>query len=69
MKTYCEGSKCSKRNKCVLHQRELNIWYEDIDWSTYGGGRYWNDSDGTPHCETWTDCGDEGNFKNFIEIK
>ena len=69
MKTYCEGSQCSKRDKCALHYMEENKMYEYIDWSTYGSGRYWNDPDGTPHCEIEARCGDEGNFKCFVEVK
>ena len=65
MKTYCEGSRCSKRNTCALHYMEENKVYEYIDWSNYGGGRYWTDENGEPHCETWANCGDEGNFKNY----
>ena len=68
METYCEGSHCNKRDRCKLHHTELNKVYEYIDWSIHGGGRYWNDPDGTPHCETWTDCGIDGNHKMFIEV-
>lgn len=33
--TYCEGSRCKKRDKCALHCVEPGE-YEYIDWSTYG---------------------------------
>jgi hypothetical protein len=66
MSTYCEGANCSKHDKCALHCVAPGT-YEYIDWSTYGSGRYWNDPDGTPHCEVDYSCGDLGNFKYFKE--
>ena len=67
MSTYCEGTSCSKRDKCALHCVAPGA-YEYLDWSTYGSGRYWNDPDGTPHCEVDHSCGDLGNFKHFKEL-
>ena len=69
MGTYCEGTQCSKRTECALHYCEENKVYEYIDFSTQGSGRYWNDPDGTPHCEIENWCGDEGYFKYFEERK
>ena len=65
--TYCEGVNCSKRDKCTLHCVPPGD-YEYIDWSTHGGGHAWSDADGNSHVETWTDCGDAGKFKKFINI-
>ena len=67
MSTYCEGSNCSKRDACKLHNPGEGT-HEYIDWSTYGSGRCWNDSDGTTHCEVDHSCGDQGQFKNFVPI-
>ena len=64
MNVYCEGSHCKKRDKCALHCVEPGE-YEFIDWSTYGSGQYWNDSDGTPRCKVEHSCGDNGDYKNF----
>ena len=65
--TYCEGSQCKKRDKCALHCVESGD-YEYIDWSNYGGGRAWSDEEGT-HIETWCDCGDNGEYKKFVEVQ
>lgn len=68
MKTYCEGSNCTKLNTCAKHQvKNMEICYEYIDWSTYGGGRYWTDAEGNSHCETWTGCGSAGDYKLYEE--
>ena len=67
MKSYCEGTNCSRRDKCAVHPIEENKIYACLDWSTYGSGRYWNDPDGTPHCEVEHSCGDLGDFKHFID--
>ena len=68
MKTYCEGTDCKKRDTCAKHRVVENEWYEYIDWSTYGGGNYWTDSEGKSYCETWFDCGDNGNYKLYTEV-
>ena len=69
MKTYCEGTNCKKRATCAKHQvKDTETWYEYIDWSTYGGGHCWTDAEGNSHCETWTDCGDAGDYKLYEEI-
>lgn len=68
MNTYCEGSHCSRRDKCKLHSPGEGT-HEYIDWSTYGSGSYWNDPDGTPRCEVDYSCGDLGNFKHFEPIE
>ena len=65
--TYCEGSQCKKRDKCALHCVDPG-GYGYIDWSTYGSGHYWNDPDGTPHCEVDHSCGDNGDYKKFVEV-
>lgn len=68
MKTYCEGSHCKKRNTCIKHQiKNTEALYEYIDWSTHGGGQCWRDGEGKNHCETWFDCGDDGNYKLYTE--
>ena len=68
MKTYCEGLNCLKRDTCAKHQVTSGDWCEYIDWSNYGGGHYWVDEDGKAHCKTWTDCGDAGNYKLYMEF-
>ena len=68
MSTYCEGSHCSKRDTCKLHNPGEGT-HNYIDWSTYGSGSCWNDSDGTPHCEVDYSCGDKGDFKKFIPVR
>lgn len=67
MKTYCEGTNCAKRHTCAKHHAVEDEWYEYIDWSTYGGGHCWTDAEGNSHCETWTDCGDAGDYKLYKE--
>ena len=68
MKTYCEGTNCAKRHTCAKHRTVEDEWYEYIDWSTYGGGHYCTDAEGNSHCETWTDCGDDGNYKLYERV-
>lgn len=68
MKTYCEGVNCKKRDTCLKHHvKDTKSVYEYIDWSNYGGGHLWADAEGNSHCETWTDCGDDGNYKLYEE--
>ena len=67
MKTYCEGTHCKKRDTCAKHHMAPDEWYEYIDLSKHGGGRYWQDSEGNNYCETWFDCSDEGNYKLYEE--
>lgn len=69
MKIYCEGSHCARKSNCALHCTKSEGWSEYIDWSTQGGGHCWTDSSGHSHIETWAECGDEGNFKKFIEVE
>ena len=69
MKIYCEGTNCKKRDTCAKHQAEENVWYEYIDWSTYGGGHYWTDAEGNNHSETWWNCGDNGNYKLYERVE
>ena len=69
MKTYCEGTNCKKRDTCAKHHMEPDKWYGYIDWSKHGGGSYWQDNEGNNHCETWFDCGDDGNYKLYEEVK
>ena len=68
MKTYCEGSNCKKRDTCAKHRVGSDEWYEYIDWSKHGGGNYYTDSEGKRHCETWFDCGDNGNYNLYTEV-
>ena len=67
MSTYCEGSDCSKRDNCKLHNPSEGT-HEYIDWSTYGSGRFWQDKDGKHHSEIEHSCGDQGQFKKFISV-
>ena len=68
MKNYCEGTKCKKRNTCAKHHTVEDRLCDCIDWSNYGGGHYWVDSDGEAHYKTWVDCGDDGNYKLYEEL-
>lgn len=68
MKTYCEGINCKKRDTCSMHRVVKDEWYEYIDWSMYGGGHFYIDEVGNSHCETWADCGDDGNYKLYQEL-
>lgn len=68
MTTYCEGSRCEKKDKCALHCVGPGDYYY-IDWSVYGGGHCWADEEGKSHIETWIDCGIDGNYKNFVPLK
>ena len=68
MSVYCEGSRCKKRDQCALHCVGPGE-YEYIDWSIYGSGQYWNDSDGTPRCKVEHSCGDDGEYKKFVEVQ
>ena len=67
MSTYCEGSQCKKRDKCALHCVEPGD-YEYLDWSTYGSGHVWIDETGF-HVETQFNCGDNGDYKKFVEVQ
>lgn len=68
MSTYCEGSDCSKRDKCALHNPGEGT-HEYIDWSTYGSGRFWQDKDGKRYSEIEHSCGDKGDFKKFVPVR
>ena len=68
MKTYCKGSNCKRRDTCAKHNITDESWYEYIDWSEYGGVHFWQDGEGNNHYETWTDCGDDGNYKLYEEV-
>lgn len=68
MKTYCEGSNCKKRDTCAKHCIKGKEWCYYIDWSKYGGGHYWTDGEGKSHCETWFDCGDNGNYRLYEKV-
>ena len=67
MSTYCEGSDCSKRDNCKLHNPGEGT-HQYIDWSRYGSARYWQDKDGKHHSEIEHSCGDQGQFKKFISV-
>lgn len=67
MRSYCEGSRCSRRDLCLRHVPVENTVQEYIDWSTYGSGHYWTDETGT-HSEIEHCCGDVGEFKHFEPI-
>lgn len=68
MSVYCEGSCCSKRSICHLHNPGEGT-HQYIDWSTYGSGRLWQDNDGVHHSEVEHSCGDQGNFKHFKPVE
>ena len=67
MRTYSEGSSCSRRDFCLLHVPIENTVQEYIDWSNYGSGHYWTDETGT-HSEIEHCCGDAGKFKHFEPV-
>ena len=62
--TYCDGSECSKRDRCALHNPGEGT-HEFIDWSRYGSCSYWTDQEGNHHSNMEHSCGDLGNFKCF----
>lgn len=67
MSTYCEGSDCSKRGKCKLHNPGEGT-HEYIDWSTYGSGTFKRDKNGKYEAIIEHSCGDKGEFKRFEPI-
>ena len=68
MNTYCEGSDCSRRDNCKLHNPGEGI-HQYMDWSTYGSARYWQDKDGNYKSIIEHSCGDKGDFKHYVPVK
>ena len=68
MSTYCEGSNCSRRDNCKLHNPGEGT-HEYIDLSTYGSGHFWRDKDGVCHSEIEHSCGDLSKFKHYVPIQ
>lgn len=64
MSTYCEGSNCSKRDNCKLHNPGEGT-HEYIDWSTYGSANFIKDNNGNYQAVIEHSCGDDGNFEHF----
>lgn len=64
---YCPGEFCEKRDTCKYHLTEGLA--QVLDWSTYGSGRWCSDSEGNSHSECTFDCGDNGNYKKYEEVK
>lgn len=67
MSTYCEGSSCSKRDSCKLHNPSEGT-HEYIDWSTYGSGTFIRDNNGNYQAVIEHSCGDAGNFEHFEPV-
>ena len=67
MSSYCEGSACSRKNNCRLHNPEEGI-HEYLDWSTYGSGSFIKDKDGKYESNIEYSCGDAGKFKHFEPV-
>lgn len=67
MRSYCEGSRCSKRDFCLLHKPILDVCQQYIDLSNYSLGHSWTDETGT-HSEIEHCCRDLGKFKYFEPI-
>ena len=68
MNTYCEGSDCSKRDNCKLHNPGEGT-HEYIDWSTYGSGTFKRDKNGKYEAIIEHSCGDKGDFKHFVPVR
>ena len=68
MSTYCEGSDCSKRYNCKLHNPGEGT-HEYIDWSIYGSGTFIKDTNGNYQAVIEHSCGDQGNFKHYVPVK
>lgn len=64
MSSYCEGSACSRKNNCRLHNPGEGI-HEYLDWSTYGSGSFIKSKDGKYESNIEYSCGDAGKFKKF----
>lgn len=68
MNTYCEGSNCSRRDRCKLHNPGEGT-HEYIDWSTYGSGSFYIDKEGNYKAKIELSCGDLSNFKHYVPIE